>query len=48
MQKILLEATEGYIGRMDEVLRESAIRALSQGLKKIEKSVLQEVAREYK
>lgn len=48
MQKILLEATEGYIGRMDEILRESAIRALSQGLKKIEKSVLQEVAREYK
>ena len=48
MQKILLEATEGYIGRMDEVLRESAIRALGQGLKKIEKSVLQEVAREYK
>ncbi len=48
MQKILLEVTEGYIGRMDEVLRESAIRALSQGHKKIEKSVLQEVAREYK
>ncbi len=48
MQKILLEATEGYIGRMDEILRESAIRALGQGLKKIEKPVLQEVAREYK
>ncbi|MBT9314365.1 TniB family NTP-binding protein [Leptothoe spongobia] len=48
MQKILLEATEGYIGRLDEVLREAAIRALSQGMKKIEKSVLQEVAREYK
>ncbi|PSN15714.1 transposase [filamentous cyanobacterium CCT1] len=48
MRTILLEATEGYIGRMDEVLREAAIRALSQGLKKIEKSVLKEVAREYK
>lgn len=48
MQKILLEATEGYIGRLDEVLREAAIRALTQGMKKIEKSVLQEVAREYK
>jgi hypothetical protein len=48
MQKLLLEATEGYIGRLDEVLREAAIRALSQGLKKIEKAVLQEVAREYK
>lgn len=48
MLKPLLGATEGYIGRMDEVLRESAIRALTQGMKKIEKSVLQEVAREYK
>lgn len=48
MQKTLLEATEGYIGRLDEVLREAAIRALAQGMKKIEKSVLQEVAREYK
>lgn len=48
MLKLLLEATEGYIGRMDEVLRDAAIRALQQGMKKIEKSVLQEVAREYK
>ena len=48
MMKILLEATEGFIGRLDEVLRESAILSLSQGLKKIEKGVLQEVAREYK
>lgn len=48
MKKLLLEATEGYIGRLDEVLRDSAIRALSQGLNRIEKSVLQEVAREYK
>ena len=48
MLKILLEATEGFIGRLDEILRESAILSLSQGLKKIEKAVLQEVAREYK
>lgn len=48
MLKLLLEATEGHIGRMDEVLRDAAIRALQQGMKKIEKSVLQEVAREYK
>ncbi len=48
MLKILLEATAGYIGRLDEVLRESAIRALTQGLKKIEKPVLKEVAWEYK
>ena len=48
MLKILLEATEGYIGRLDEVLRESAIRSLTQGYKKIELSVLKEVAQEYK
>ena len=47
MQTILLQATEGYIGRLDEVLREAAIRALTQGLKKITKDTLQEVAREY-
>lgn len=40
MQKILLKATEGYIGRLDEVLREAAIKSLSRGFKKIEKSVL--------
>lgn len=48
MLKLLLEATDGFIGRLDEVLRESAIRALSQGLKKIEQPVLKEVAQEYK
>ncbi len=47
MLKVLLRATEGYIGRLDEVLREAAIRSLSQGHKKVEKSVLQEVAQEY-
>ena len=47
MQTILLQATEGYIGRLDEVLREAAIRSLTQGLKKITKDTLQEVAREY-
>ncbi|MBD2107039.1 TniB family NTP-binding protein [Nodosilinea sp. FACHB-13] len=48
MQTILIRATAGYIGRMDEVLREAAIRALSKGLKKITKAVLEEVADEYK
>jgi len=48
MLRIIISATEGYIGRLDEILREAAIRALSSGLKKIEKSVLQEVAKEYK
>jgi DNA transposition AAA+ family ATPase len=48
MLRILTSATEGYIGRLDEILREAAIRALSRGLKKIDKAVLQEVAQEYK
>ncbi|MBD2487602.1 TniB family NTP-binding protein [Aulosira sp. FACHB-615] len=48
MQQILTSATEGYIGRLDEILREAAIRALSRGLKKIDKAVLQEVTQEYK
>lgn len=47
MLKILLKATEGYIGRLDEILREAAIKSLSRGFKKVEKTVLQEVAREY-
>ncbi|PSF33084.1 transposase [Aphanothece hegewaldii CCALA 016] len=45
--KILTKATEGYIGRLDEILREAAIKSLSTGSKRLEKSVLQEVAREY-
>ncbi|MBW4566387.1 MAG: TniB family NTP-binding protein [Mojavia pulchra JT2-VF2] len=48
MLRILTSATEGYIGRLDEILREAAIRSLSRGLKKIDKAVLQEVAQEYK
>jgi len=47
MLKILLKATEGYIGRLDEILREAAIKSLSRGFKKIDLKVLQEVAREY-
>ncbi|ACC83975.1 TniB family NTP-binding protein [Nostoc punctiforme] len=48
MLRILTSATEGYIGRLDEILRETAIRSLSKGFKKIDKAVLQEVAKEYK
>lgn len=48
MLRILTSATEGYIGRLDEILREAAIRSLSKGFKKIDKTVLQEVAKEYK
>jgi DNA transposition AAA+ family ATPase len=48
MLRILAAGTEGYIGRMDEILREAAIRSLSSGYKKVEKKILEEVAREYK
>lgn len=47
MLKILMKATQGYIGGLDEILREAAIKSLSRGFKKIDKTVLQEVAREY-
>jgi DNA transposition AAA+ family ATPase len=46
-QKLLLKATGGYIGRLDEILREAAIKSLTRGHKQIEYSILQEVAREY-
>ncbi|OUC12056.1 MAG: transposase [Alkalinema sp. CACIAM 70d] len=48
MLRILTTGTEGYIGRMDEILREAAIRSLSFGYKKVEKKCLEEVAKEYK
>jgi DNA transposition AAA+ family ATPase len=48
MLKTLIAGTDGYIGRMDEILRESAIRSLSSGHKKVEKQILEEVAREYR
>jgi DNA transposition AAA+ family ATPase len=44
MLKTLGEATGGYIGLMDMILREAAIRALEKGLKKIDKATLKEVA----
>lgn len=47
MIKILNKATQGYIGRLDELLREAAINSLSRGHKKIDKETLKEVAREY-
>lgn len=48
MLKTLGEATGGYIGLMDMILREAAIRALEKGLKKIDQATLKEVAEEYK
>jgi DNA transposition AAA+ family ATPase len=47
MLKILGQATGGYIGLLDMILREAAIRALEKGLNKIDKATLQEVAEEY-
>lgn len=48
MLRILTTGTEGYIGRMDEILREAAIRSLLCGSQKVEKAILQDVAKEYK
>ena len=48
MLKILAEATGGYIGLMDMILREAGIRALEKGLTKIDPETLEEVAQEYK
>ncbi len=48
MLKTLGEATGGYIGLMDMILRETAIRALKKGLQKIDLETLKQVAGEYK
>lgn len=48
MLKTLGEATGGYIGLLDMILRESAIRALKKGLQKVDLPTLKEVAAEYK
>lgn len=48
MLKTLGEATGGYIGLMDMILRETAIPALKKGLQKIDLETLKEVAAEYK
>lgn len=48
MLKTLGEATGGYIGLLDMILRESAIRALKKGLQKVDLATLKEVAAEYK
>lgn len=48
MLKTLGEATGGYIGLLDMILREAAIRALKKGLPKIDLETLKAVATEYK
>ena len=47
MLKILVQATGGYIGLLDMILREAAIRALKKGLQKIDLETLEEVTEEY-
>jgi DNA transposition AAA+ family ATPase len=48
MLKTLGEATGGYIGLLDMILRDSAIRALKKGLSKIDLETLKESTAEYK
>lgn len=48
MLSILGGATGGYIGVLDMILRETAIRALKKGLQKVDLATLKEVAAEYK
>ncbi|WP_219884505.1 hypothetical protein [Merismopedia glauca] len=48
MLKTLTEATGGYIGLMDMILREAAIQGLKKGLPKIDLETLKQVAAEYK
>lgn len=48
MLKTLGEATGGYVGLLDMILREAAIRALKKGLQNIDLETLKQVAGEYK
>lgn len=48
MLTTLSKATGGYIGLMDMILREAAIRALKKGLQKIDFKTLEEVTKEYR
>ncbi len=48
MLKTLGEATGGYVGLLDMILREAGIRALRKGLQKIDLETLKEVSGEYK
>ena len=48
MQKILAPVTGGYIGLLDRILREAAVRSLQRGLNCISLSILSEVANEFR
>jgi len=45
-QSLLLQATRGYIGVLDQILCEAAIRALQRGQKRIELPLLRQVVKE--
>ncbi|WP_199192149.1 TniB family NTP-binding protein [Chlorogloea sp. CCALA 695] len=47
MLEILRNKTQGYIGLMDMILRDAAIRALKKGMPKIDLDTLKEVTNEY-
>ncbi|MGP1387807.1 MAG: TniB family NTP-binding protein [Thainema sp.] len=48
MQRILNTTTQGYIGLLDMVLRTAAITSLERGKNRISKTILEEVASEYR
>lgn len=48
VQKVLGASTRGYLGALDEILRNAARRALQAGQSRIELSLLSQVAAEYK
>ncbi len=48
MQRILAVSTRGYLGILDEILRNAAWRALQAGKLRIDVSLLRQVAAEYK
>lgn len=48
MQKILGATTRGYLGALDEILRNAARRALQSGQSRIDVSLLSQVALDYK
>jgi hypothetical protein len=47
-QKILAATTRGYLGTLDEILRNAARRTLQSGQPCIEAALLSQVALEYK
>jgi DNA transposition AAA+ family ATPase len=48
MIEILGEATGGYIGLIDKILREAAIRSIAKGLTKIDVDTLTALAMQYR